>query len=217
MTWRPTGLACVALGLAACTTPSENQAVVIDDVPYDLLGTVNSTPITESEPQGPFELELFFISEADETLVRVVRAREQPPGLQETIDALMVGPTEAELALVAMRPRLSESLNPVAASPTGGLLAITVSDEAQFRDLNNRLPSQVLVCTLTQFDNVEAVELRDSIGPIPLTGANSESIGSQARRENYNECEASDAEALAAAAVPGEDDTPAVTDDAESG
>ncbi len=65
---------CLALGLAACTTPSENQAVVIDDVPYDLLGTVNSTPITESEPQGPFELELFFISEADETLVRVVRA-----------------------------------------------------------------------------------------------------------------------------------------------
>jgi hypothetical protein len=200
----------VAVALAACTTPSENEAVVIDEVPYELLGTVNSTPTTSTEPQGPFELELFFISEADETLIRVVRAREQPPGLQETIDALMMGPTEAELAQVAMRPRLSESLNPVASPPTGGLLAITVSDEAQFRDLNNRLPAQVLVCTLTQFDTVDAVELRDSIGPIPLSGANSESIGSQARRENYNGCEASEAEALAAieaSATEGTDST----------
>lgn len=178
---------------ASCTVPGENAAVVIDEVPYDLLGSVDTTSTTEPEPEGPFTLELYFISEVDESLVRVVRPREQPPGLQESIEALMDGPTEAELELVQMRARLSEALNPVASPPTNGLVAVTVSDDAQFRDSANRLPSQVLVCTLTQFPEVDAVELRDSIGPIPLAGANSESIGGPARRSNYNDCAATDA------------------------
>lgn len=191
--------------LLGCTTAGGNAAVVIQDVPYELTGTSIATVPPAIEPQGPFKLTLYFISEEDESLISVVRNREQPPQLQEAIDALSAGPTEAELALAPMRARFSESLNPIVSAPTAGLVVITVSDQAQLRDSSNRLPAQVLVCTLTEFDGVNAVQLRDSLGPIQLAGASAESIESEfARRENYNDCLATDVNQVAASLQPDE-------------
>ncbi len=186
----------VALGLltSACVSPRETEAVIIEDVPFDLLGPAAATTTTAAvEELGPFELTLFFLAD-DNTLWRVERAREQAPGLQEALDALVSGPTEEEVENLAVRARLSEGLNPVASQPVSGLLSITVSDEAQFRqdDVNNRLVTQVLVCTMTQFDSVGLVQLRDSEGTIPLSGIESESIGDTATAANYNDCEAED-------------------------
>ncbi len=204
-----------AYGVLGCTTVGGNAAVVIQDVPYELTGTSLATVPPVVEPEGPFTLTLYFISEADESLISVERNREQPPQLQEAINALSAGPTEAELALAPMRARFSESLNPVVSAPTAGLVVITVSDEAQLRDSSNRLPAQVLVCTLTQFEGVNAVQLRDSRGPIQLAGANAESIESEfARRENYNDCLATDVNEVAASqqqdeTVNSDDEAPA--------
>jgi spore germination protein GerM len=174
-------------------SPQEKAAEVIPDVPYDLLGPATTTTEPPPEVEGGFKLDLYFLAEDDDSLWRVTRSREQRPGIQEALELLVAGPTEAESELLAVRARLSESLNPVAGPPVGGLLSITVSDEAQFRDnTNNRLSTQVIVCTMTQFDSVDAVELRDSSGPIPLSGIDAETIGEIARRSNYNDCASGD-------------------------
>lgn len=174
----------------ACVSPNESTAEVIPDVPFDLLGPVNtSTTIAVPEDEGRFDLDLFFLAE-DDTLWRVTRAREQSPGIQEVLDALVAGPSESEFELIPLLARLSESLNPIASQPIEGLLSITVADEAQFRENNTRFTTQVLVCTMTQLPNVSAIQLRDTIGPIPLSNIDSESIGEVANPADYNDCEA---------------------------
>ncbi len=207
--------------LAACATAGGNAAVVIEDVPYELTGTAAATLPPVIEPAGPFTLTLYFIAEADESLISVERSRDRQPGPQEAIDALIAGPNQAELELVPMRARFSESLDPSASAPTDGLVVVVVSDEAQLRDTSNRLPAQVLVCTLTQFPNVSAVQLRDSRGPIQLSGANAESIESEfARRENYNDCAATPVSDYAADQSPTateSDDTNVTQDDTGNG
>jgi hypothetical protein len=183
----------LAAVLAGCVSPQEKAAEVIPDVPYDLLGPTSTTTELQPEVVGRFELELYFLAEDDDSLWLTTRSREQRPGIQEALELLVAGPTEAESELRPVRARLSESLNPVAGQPVGGLLSITVSDEAQFREnTNNRFSTQVIVCTMTQFDSVEAVELRDTSGPIQLSGIDAETIGEQAKRSNYNDCEAGD-------------------------
>ncbi len=197
---------------AACVSPQENTAEVIPDVPYDLLGPVNTTTtVSVPDDEGRFDLDLFFLAE-DNTLWRVTRAREQSPGIQEVLDALVAGPSESEFELIPLLARLSESLNPIASQPTGGLLSITVADEAQFRENNTRFTTQVLVCTMTQLPNVTALQLRDTIGPIPLSNIDSESIGEIADPSNYNDCEADN---LAALPDPTDADTTDETDSVE--
>ncbi|NNE95489.1 MAG: GerMN domain-containing protein [Acidimicrobiales bacterium] len=191
--------------LGACVSPRERAAEEIPDVPYDLLGPASTTTEPPPEVEGGFELDLYFLAEEDDTLWRVTRPREQAPEIQEALELLVAGPTESESEILAVRARLSESLNPVAGQPTGGLLSITVADEAQFRDnTNNRLATQVIVCTMTQFASVDAIELRDTAGPIPLSGIDSESIGEIGRRSNYRDCDAGD---LTEFAESGTDDT----------
>ena len=194
MTFRWVGiLAIMAVLITACVSPRERAAQEIPDVPYDLLGPASTTTEPPPEVEGGFELDLYFLAEEDDTLWRVTRSREQAPGIQEALELLVAGPTESESEILAVRARLSESLNPVAGQPTGGLLSITVADEAQFRDnTNNRFTTQVIVCTMTQFATVDAIELRDTAGPIPLSGIDSESIGEIGRRSNYSDCESGD-------------------------
>lgn len=212
------GLTLIVLTLlgAACVSPNENAAEVIPDVPYDLLGPVNTTTTTPvPEDEGRFELDLFFLAE-DNTLWRVTRAREQSPGIQEVLDALVAGPSESEFELIPLLARLSESLNPIASQPTGGLLSITVADEAQFRENNTRFTTQVLVCTMTQLPNVNAIQLRDTIGPIPLANIDSESIGEVASPSNYNNCEAGNIADIPDQADPGAADEPDPNEEEQS-
>jgi hypothetical protein len=208
-------LAVLVLVVSGCVSPQEKAAEVIPDVPYDLLGPATTTTEPPPEAEGGFKLDLYFLAEDDDSLWRVTRSREQRPEIQEALELLVAGPTEAESELLAVRARLSESLNPVAGPPVGGLLSITVSDEAQFREnTNNRLSTQVIVCTMTQFDSVDAVELRDSSGPIPLSGIDAETIGEIARRSNYNDCEAGDLIDIPLGSEA--DDTPEPPDDGEA-
>ncbi|MFW2381137.1 MAG: GerMN domain-containing protein [Acidimicrobiales bacterium] len=204
-------LVLIGVFLAGCVSPQEKAAEPILEVPYGLLGPTSTTTEPPPELDGQFELDLYFLAEEDDSLWRVTRSREQRPGIQEALELLVAGPTEAESELLPVRARLSESLNPIAGQPIGGLLSITVSDEAQFREnTNNRLATQVIVCTMTQFDTVDAVELRDTTGPIPLSGIDAETIGERATRANYNDCEAGElADVSLEDTVDGATDSPA--------
>ena len=50
---------------AACVSPNETAAEVIPDVPYDLLGPINTTTtVVVPEDEGRFDLDLFFLADA---------------------------------------------------------------------------------------------------------------------------------------------------------
>lgn len=178
-----------ALLIASCGLALEDEAQPITSVPFSLLGTTTST--TQAEPANPaFELQLFWISSADESLIAVSRPQEDQPSVQDALDALVRGPNEAEQELYpeARSPSsVSSLLNPVARPVENGHLIIEVADGTELRDAN-RLPAAVIVCTVTQFKVITSVEIRDIDGTIPLTDSGSQSIEGAATRGNYNDC-----------------------------
>jgi hypothetical protein len=185
-------LAIVMLTLftAGCGLGIDETARPITSVPFSLLESTTST--SEPAPEDPaFALSLFWISEVDESLISLVRPQDDPPSVQDALDALVGGPTEAELEIFpeARSPSsVSETLSPTAGPIADGILIIEVADGTELRGAN-RLPAAVIVCTVTQFSLVDAVEIRDVDGAIQLSGLNSESIEGAATRANFNDCE----------------------------
>ncbi len=180
---------------ASCGLGVDESARPITSVPFSLLESTTST--SELVPEDPaFGLTLFWISAADETLISLVRPQDDPPSVQDALDALVGGPTEAELARFpnARSPSsVSETLNPTAGQVTDSILIIDVADGTELREAN-RLPAAVIVCTVTEFSTILAVEIRDADGAIQLSGLNSESIEGAATRSNFNNCEPTDPE-----------------------
>ena len=175
--------------MASCGLALEDEAQPITSVPFSLLGTTTST--TQAEPENPaFGLELFWISSTDESLIAVLRPQEDQPSVQDALDALVRGPNEAdpEPYPEARSPSsVSSLLNPIARPVDGGHLVIEVADGTELRDAN-RLPAAVIVCTVTQFNIIDSVEIRDIDGTIPLSDIGSQSIEGAATRANFNDC-----------------------------
>ncbi len=194
-----TALVGVMASAAACGLPEQDQAQVINDLPADVLAVTSTTlsaPV-EVVSDAPFEVALYW-HESDQggRLIRIVRQRTTPPTPQEAIEQLIVGPTEQELAdtenfnLFGPNTGLrDEQLAPVVGVPEAGIVTVSVSGTG-FRDLPNKANAAAeLVCTLTEFDNIDGVIVRDlQPEPIGLVGTNSESIEGPARRENFDGC-----------------------------
>ncbi len=175
---------------ASCGLGVDESARPITSVPFSLLESTTST--SEPVPDDPaFGLTLYWISEVDESLISLVRPQDDPPSVQDALDALVGGPTETELEAFpeARSPSsVSETLNPTARAVSDGILIIDVADGTELRGAN-RLPAAVIVCTVTQFSLILAVEIRDADGAIQLSGLNSESIEGAATRANFNDCQ----------------------------
>lgn len=180
----------VVFGMASCGLALEDEAQPITSVPFSLLGTTTST--SEAAPEDPaFGLALYWISEVDDRLIVLIRPQEDEPSVQDSLDALVGGPNEAELEIYpeARTPSsVSRTLDPVALPVDNGHLVIEVADGSELRGAN-RLPAAVIVCTVTQFSSITSVEIRDAQGVIPLSALNSESIEGRATRANFNDCE----------------------------
>jgi hypothetical protein len=180
---------------ASCGLGIDDSAQPITSVPFALLDSTTST--SEPVPEDPaFGLTLFWISQIDESLISLVRPQDDPPSVQDALDALVGGPTEVELESFpnARSPSsVSETLNPTARAVQDGILIIDVADGTELRGAN-RLPAAVIVCTVTQFSLILAVEIRDDDGAIQLSGLNSESIEGAATRANFNDCQPIDPE-----------------------
>jgi hypothetical protein len=179
----------MALATSACGLGLDEDAQPITSVPFSLLATTSTSEVFPDNPA--FGLQLFWISSTDEGLIVVERRQNDQPSIQDALDALVGGPNEAELESFpdARTPSsVSRSLNPVALPVTAaGILIIEVDDGTELREAN-RLPAAVIVCTVTQFKLIKAVEIRDADGAIPLSGLNSESIEGAATRTNFNDC-----------------------------
>lgn len=194
----PTGLVGGLLLTAACGLPEQDQAQVLDGVPIDLLAVTSTTSaeLAEVEADAAFELVLYWHdSDQGGRLIRNVRQRGTAPTPQEAIEQLIAGPTEQEVAeteSLIFGPNTGltdEQLAPVVGEPAEGIVTVTVAGTA-FRELPNKANAAAeLVCTLTEFENIDGVIVKDlQPDPIGLVGANSESIEGPARRENFDDC-----------------------------
>jgi hypothetical protein len=180
---------CVA---AACGIPGQDSAQVVTDVPAGLLA-VTSTTAVAAQNQYPYELVLYWHA-GQGRLVRVVRNVETPPTLQEAVDQLLAGPTQAENANPAdfIQPDSGlTQLAPSVSSPDeNGVVTVTVSPDSGFRNLDNkRQAAAELVCTITEFPGTTGVIVRDDQpDPIGLVGTNSEPIDGPANRSEFGDC-----------------------------
>jgi len=193
-----TGPLAFVLFAAGCVIPVDDAAAPVESVPEGILSTTTAPTTTalEPEPNEPaFELALYWNFDTGE-LARVIRRQDESPTVEQTLTALINGPseseTEAQADIGVILPRVVESLAPVAAPPdSAGVVVITVSDDFGLRQNDDaKIPiAEELVCTVTQFGSVTAVIIADSTGAIPLPDQNSEPIEGAAGPENYGNCE----------------------------
>ncbi len=186
---------------ASCGLPEQDQAQVIDDVPDDVLAVVSttSTAVAVEEDDAPFTLTLYWHESDQGRLIQVSRPSDTQPTPLEALQQLREGPTNQEIAdtagVLTFGPsaglRLTpDELAPVLEGPVDGTLTIRVSG-AEFRELPNKANAAAeLVCTLTEFDEIDGVTVvDDQPEPITLVGNNAEPIVGPATRANFGDCE----------------------------
>lgn len=186
--------ACLAGVLGGCAIPEQEGAEPLDDVPQELLAVATTTIPSVEEAQ--FELVLFWHAEAGR-LIKVHRQVQARPTIQDAIGQLRGGPTQDELVanpggeFFRVDPGLTNlGETPQVSDPVDGVVTIVVAPDAGFRDLDNKRNAVAeLVCTLTEFDDVTGVVIRDDQAePIVLPDVNSSLIDGPAMRSHYADC-----------------------------
>lgn len=184
---------------AACSIPTHDAASGLNDVPAELLAsTTTSAPPPEEGPE--FELVLYWHGEQGR-LIRVRRPVSTQPTVAEAIARLLEGPTQDEISrnpAEYFQPDAGltdAALNPQVSEPVEGILTITFASQGKFRELDNkRNAAAELVCTVTEFEGISGVIVRDELpDPIVLPGTNSELIEGPAMRNHYADCVGVDA------------------------
>lgn len=195
-------VACIGWATVSCGLPQQDAAQVLDDIPDDVLATVETVePVSEQEEEdAPFQLVLYWHEGDQGRLVRVDRPVNEAPTVQTAIDQLIGGPTNEEIAetpgVLSMQANAGltdPELAPVVSDPVDGVVTITVGGTG-FRELPNKTNAAAeLVCTLTEFPAVAGVLVFDAQPePINLVGINSESIEGPASRADFADCETLD-------------------------
>ncbi len=179
----------VLLGfLAACGLQEEEQARVIEDVPFELLGTTTSTTST-TVPESTFFPVLFYWHTASDNRLQVVsRAKEEASTAADTLRELVNGPTQEELEENPnLQPRLDPSMEPRLFQIEGSTYQIQIQ-----RPIDEALTTEQaaeFVCTATQFAEIEAVTIVNSDGAqFTLSGTGAVAIAGPARKADFNDC-----------------------------
>lgn len=208
------GVVLMAAALAGCSTiPVDETAQAVDDVPPGFLESSTTTVVdTIPEADPPHLLTLYFVN-AENRLVRVERARDEPAILQDAIDAVSAPPTETELSeYPGITTTLLAGLQPDAEtiSDSGVLTVVVTGDE--LRTSSTQAPERVrlvysqIVCTAVAFrSDIEAVDIQDAEGSIRVPGGEGSVIEGAVTPADLNDCKT--AEELAAEVVDETEDT----------
>ncbi|MFV0523968.1 MAG: GerMN domain-containing protein [Acidimicrobiales bacterium] len=164
--------------VAGCGLPEDEEARALTDLPEELYSVPDSDTADEGDPNSRFEVGLFFFNDENATLVRVDRARDEPPTLQSALDELARPPSAEELAdYPNLVTKLPANLAPQITDLTDGVAQVAVSDDGGLRNFEAENPDRLLqvfgqvVCTLVTLDRqVEGVQIADSTGPIRVSG-----------------------------------------------
>ncbi|MEZ5343294.1 MAG: hypothetical protein R2706_18200 [Acidimicrobiales bacterium] len=199
--WRSSlvgALGAVLLVAAACSVPTDGAATPITSVPYDLL-EVNA-PTTEPElpasDEGGHIVPVWVLADNPTALFPVTRATEEKePSLQDAYDALVAGPTEAELAAnPGLKTKVPATLAGQLPDNPGadGILTIVVDAGYPFEQAPDKLLiTAQLVCTFQFFSSVDGVRIVNTNGvEVGLTNFDTKTIDGAARASDFNNCEA---------------------------
>lgn len=176
--------------LAACSIPIENRAQVIEDetVAYGLLNTTTST-VTTTVPELPTQTVSFFWHNNEGRLVIIVKGRDNIPDPGIVLAELVEGPQPADLEenpnLITV---LDSTMAPRLSGPdVNGVHRIQIdrlAEEALSTD-----QAEEFVCTATQFDAIERVEIIDSNGELfSLSGKGAVALDGPASAEDFGDC-----------------------------
>jgi spore germination protein GerM len=152
---------CFVFGLSACGLRTQNSAVAIDKVPFDLVATTTSSTTSSTTPSptsvnAPIEtVSLYFI--AANKVIPTLRDLPIEPTLQQVLDELVKGLPQASFVSL-LRSALPEKLRATVEVTRG--LAVVDTDEsllAVSASIDQRLAIAQIVLTLTSRPGVGQV------------------------------------------------------------
>ena len=176
------------LCLSACGLQAEQEAQVIEEVPFELLGTTTSTTPTTVPESPSFPVQFYWHTASDSRLQVVSRAKDEPPSAGETLVELVGGPTQEELeANPDLQPQLDPSMEPLLFRVEGSTYQIQIQ-----RPIEEALTTEQaaeFVCTATQFAQIQAITIVNADNqPFTLSGAGAVAIAGPARAEDFGDC-----------------------------
>lgn len=183
-------LAAFLVCLAACGLQAEQQAEVIEEVQFELLGTTTSTTST-TVPESPvFSVTFYWHTAGDNNrLQAITRVREEPPTAGRTLSELVLGPTQEDLeADPNLQNLLDPSMEPQLSQVEGSIYQIQI--QWPIDDGLNTEEAAEFVCTATQFPEIAAITIVNTEGEqFSLSGTGAVAIAGPARASDFNDCE----------------------------
>lgn len=181
-------LVAVALAASGCGLTAEDQAEVIEEVQYELLGTTTSTTSTTVANFPTFPVVLFWHTAGDNRLKPINRLLSEPPSAAQTLNELVAGPTpEEQEANPDVQNQLDPTMEPRLSQIDGDVYQIQIQ-----RSIDEQLTSEQaaeFVCTATQFPEINAVTIvNQDDEPFNLSGAGAVPIPGPARISDFNDC-----------------------------
>lgn len=174
--------------VASCGLQEEDQARVIEDVPFELLGTTTSTTSTTVPESTFFTVIFYWHTASDNRLQAITRAKEEPSTAADTLRELVNGPTQEELEEnPTLQPRLDPSMEPRLSQVDGSTYQIQIQ-----RPIEEALTTEQaaeFVCTAVQFAEIEAITIVNADDePFTLSGAGAVAIAGPARAADFLDC-----------------------------
>jgi hypothetical protein len=202
--------------VASCGVPTEDGTRTLGTPPFGLLTTSTTVPPTTVPPGEGFRLTLYWVTPDDQIVPGKPIGLPGGPTFQQVVDLLVEGPPRdtavpddphsatTTTSPATLRSYITEGLNPepdgaqhAAAGPlvrevANGVLDLLVDDS--FRQTSQETPTRFrlaiaqVVCTVTQFENVDTVRFFDSEGQLKLVNLQQIPI-EVATRANIGDCD----------------------------
>lgn len=178
----------LALGVASCGLQEEQQAQVIEEVQYELLGTSTSTTSTTVAQRPSFMVSFFWHTAGGSRLRELERAVAERPTPGQTLTELVVGPTPEDLETNPdLQTQLNETMEPVLTQVDGTTYQIRIQRPAE-EQLSVEQATE-FVCTATQFDEIDAITIVNAEDiAFTLSGAGAVPIPGPARADDFGGC-----------------------------
>lgn len=178
-----------ALVCVACGLQDEEQAQIIEEVQYELLGTSTSTTSTTIAERPTFIVSFFWHTAGDNRLRVLTRPRDERPSAAETLTELVAGPLPEDFETSPdLQTALSPTMEPRLSQVDGGNYQIQIEWPAE-EQLTTEQAAE-FVCTATQFAEIDAVTIVNADGvPFTLSGAGAIPIAGPARSTDFGDCE----------------------------
>lgn len=172
----------------SCGLRGDEQAEIIGDVQYELLGTSTSTTSTTVADRPIFAVSFFWHTAGDNRLRLLTRALADRPSPGQTLIDLVAGPTPEDLeASPDLQTQLNETMEPLLSQVDGTTYQIQIQRPAE-EQLTVEQAAE-FVCTATQFAEIDAVTIVNAdLVPFTLSGAGAVPIAGPARSDDFGGC-----------------------------